>query len=75
MDFSKQELAHLMAVLGNTAANVDVIYSLYLKVEEHGNKKFGDEFADLVSKIEKELDNQQPFQYNQLSFKVDEMVK
>lgn len=73
MDLTKEELLHLIAITGNTSGG-NAIYKLYLKLEQYGNEKFGDEFRHQVNDVEILLDDIEAYPYDMVEDKVKKIA-
>ena len=73
MELTKQQLVHLMAIVGNTSASDD-IYRLFCKLEEYGVDKYGQEFKDITGQSMYVLDGQDPYPYHEIEHKIAALV-
>ena len=75
MNLTKEELLHMLAVIGNCASIGDEGYKLYLRLEEYGNEKYGEDFQEKVKAVEDVLSNAPQFEYHKIEPKIKEITQ
>lgn len=69
IELSKKELLHLIALTGNSSSK-SATHRLYQKFEEAGIEEFGQEFEELVKKVDNLVSTVEPMHYIRVEQKV-----
>lgn len=73
IELSKEELLHLIALTGNSSSK-SATHRLYQKLEDAGIEEFGQEFEELVKKVDNLVSDVEPMKYIWIERKVSELA-